>query len=161
MSETLKVVVERTDGFDSIEDQLKKFVLESHKSNMEKSRSTDKRYSEIRTWDEFQHDLKYLNENEAFPAFKNGLKSWVKQKSKRGGAQELSKAMMVVESIVKLGLGKDKLEFFEFEEKGIYKGNNDEDNGNESGKCGDKNPQNGKRKPNNLEKKGQDKMFPL
>ncbi|MBA0783570.1 hypothetical protein Gotri_001264 [Gossypium trilobum] len=75
-----------------------------------------------------------VNENEAFLAFKNGLKSWVRHKLKRGSVQELSKAMIVVESIVKLGLGKDKLEFFEFEERGICRGNHDEDNGDDNGK---------------------------
>ncbi|KAH1032583.1 hypothetical protein J1N35_044757 [Gossypium stocksii] len=36
VSEILKVFVGRTNGFDSIEDQLKDFVLESHETNVDK-----------------------------------------------------------------------------------------------------------------------------
>ncbi|MBA0587256.1 hypothetical protein Gorai_000388 [Gossypium raimondii] len=36
VSEMLTVVVGCTDGFDSLKDQLREFVLESHKTNMEK-----------------------------------------------------------------------------------------------------------------------------
>ncbi|KAH1083213.1 hypothetical protein J1N35_022974 [Gossypium stocksii] len=39
---------------------------------------------------------------------------------------------MVVEFVVKLGLGKDKLEFSKFEERGACEGNHTEDNGNDN-----------------------------
>lgn len=41
-----------------------------------------------------------MNDNEAFLAFKNGLKSWARQKLKR--VPELSKAMTLTESIIRL-----------------------------------------------------------
>ncbi|KAH1057427.1 hypothetical protein J1N35_035492 [Gossypium stocksii] len=61
---------------------------------------------------------------------KNGLKSSARQELERRGVQELSKAMMVAKFMVKLGLGKDKLESFKFEEGDICEGNHEEDNGN-------------------------------
>ncbi|MBA0582055.1 hypothetical protein Gorai_024207 [Gossypium raimondii] len=68
------------------------------------TRSTDKRHSEIGTWEEFQHELKgqfyFICAEEEAQA---------KKELERGGVQELSKAMTIAESMVKLGLGKDKL----------------------------------------------------
>ncbi|MBA0880543.1 hypothetical protein Goshw_011999, partial [Gossypium schwendimanii] len=48
-------------------------------------------------------------EREALLAFQKGLKPWVKQEVEQRSVQKLSEAMTVVESLVKLGLGKDKL----------------------------------------------------
>lgn len=45
----------------------------------------------------------------ALLAFKNGLKSWVRQEVEKGGFQELLKPMTVTKFVIKLGLGKDKL----------------------------------------------------
>ncbi|MBA0879105.1 hypothetical protein Goshw_015940, partial [Gossypium schwendimanii] len=50
-----------------------------------------------------------VTEEEALLAFLNGLKPWVRQEVEQRGVQKLSEAMTVVESVVKLGLGKDKL----------------------------------------------------
>ncbi|MBA0861157.1 hypothetical protein Goshw_025098 [Gossypium schwendimanii] len=128
-------------------------------------RSSDKRHSEIKTWEEFQHELKgqfypkfaeeealvklrwltqrhtvgeYVQEYkelmlqildmtkiEALLAFKNGLKSWVRQELEREGVQELLKAMMIAETVVKLSLGKDMLES---SKKSTIKGDNASDN---------------------------------
>ncbi|MBA0875402.1 hypothetical protein Goshw_014918 [Gossypium schwendimanii] len=50
-----------------------------------------------------------VTEKEALLAFQNGLKLWVRQEVEQRGVEKLSEAMTVVESMVKLGLGKDKL----------------------------------------------------
>ncbi|KAG8474275.1 hypothetical protein CXB51_034116 [Gossypium anomalum] len=41
--------------------------------------------------------------------FSKGLKPWVRQEVEQRGVQKLSEAMTVAESVVKLGVGKDKL----------------------------------------------------
>ncbi|MFQ6643685.1 hypothetical protein Gotur_017712 [Gossypium turneri] len=128
-----------------------------------RGRTTDKRQSEIGTWQEFQCELKgqfYLEfaeekaraklqgitqwgtvgeyvrefkelmlqvsevtEREALLAFQNGLKLWVRQEVEQRGVQKLSEAMTVVESVVKLGLGKVKLGSSKSEERGNNGGN--------------------------------------
>ncbi|KAK5771886.1 hypothetical protein PVK06_048140 [Gossypium arboreum] len=60
--------------------------------------------------------------------------------------------MMVVDSVVKLGLGKDKLESSKSKESGICKGNHEKDNG--SGNCND----GGNGKPRVRKKKTNKKM---
>ncbi|MBA0877144.1 hypothetical protein Goshw_028154 [Gossypium schwendimanii] len=50
-----------------------------------------------------------VTEKETLLAFQNGLKPWVRQEVEQRGVQKLSEAMTVVKSVVKLGLGKDKL----------------------------------------------------
>ncbi|MFQ6656070.1 hypothetical protein Gotur_026336, partial [Gossypium turneri] len=59
------------------------------------------------------------------------------------GVQKLSEAMTVVESVVKLGLGKDKFESSKFEERGVCEMDHNEDivDGNDNGDNG------GNRKP--------------
>lgn len=71
-----------------------------------------------------------VNEKEAFLFFKNRLKPWVSQELKHGGAQELLKVMMIVEFVVKIGLGIDELESFKSKESGDDGGGSEEDIGN-------------------------------
>ncbi|KAH1130007.1 hypothetical protein J1N35_001385 [Gossypium stocksii] len=98
-----------------------------------------------------------VKDNEAFLAFKNGLEMWVRQDLELEGVQELSKAMMVTEPVVKLGLRKDKLKSSNSKEIGICEENHEEDNGNRNDNGGINKPRKGKRKPNNPKKK-RDKM---
>ncbi|KAH1057332.1 hypothetical protein J1N35_035397 [Gossypium stocksii] len=51
-----------------------------------------------------------LSEKDAFFFFMDGLKLWVKQELERRGVQELSKALIVAESLIELVLKKDKFE---------------------------------------------------
>ncbi|MBA0798721.1 hypothetical protein Gohar_009283, partial [Gossypium harknessii] len=79
------------------------------------------------------------------------------QEVEQRGVQKLLEAMTVVESVVKLGLRKDKLGFSKSEERGVCEkghkkdvidGNgNDDNNGNGKPRVGKKKP---KRKMNNL-----------
>ncbi|MFQ6668221.1 hypothetical protein Gotur_033952 [Gossypium turneri] len=64
-----------------------------------------------------------VTEREALLAFQNGLKPWVRQEVEQRSVQKLSEAMTVVESVVKLGLGKDKLGSSKSEERGDNSGN--------------------------------------
>ncbi|MFQ6641416.1 hypothetical protein Gotur_014320 [Gossypium turneri] len=128
-----------------------------------RDRTTDKRQSEIGTWQEFQCELKeqfyqefieeeartklqgikqrgivgeYVREfkevmlqvsdvtdKEALLAFQNGLKPWVRHEVEQRGVQKLSEAMTVVESVVKLGLEKNKLGSSKSEERANNSGN--------------------------------------
>ncbi|MBA0608581.1 hypothetical protein Godav_020779 [Gossypium davidsonii] len=83
-----------------------------------RGRATDKRRCEIRTWQEFQCELKgqfysHFVEKEAR----------TKHEVEQRGVQKLSEAMTVAESMVKLGLRKDKLGSSKFEEMGVHKKN--------------------------------------
>ncbi|MBA0738280.1 hypothetical protein Gogos_011663 [Gossypium gossypioides] len=82
--------------------------------------------------------------------FQNGLKPWVRQEAEQRGVQKLSEAMMVVESVVKLGLWEDKLGSSKSEERGVCEKDHKEDivdgNGN-SDNSGNGKPQVGKKKP--------------
>ncbi|KAH1031269.1 hypothetical protein J1N35_043443 [Gossypium stocksii] len=82
-------------------------------------------------------------------AIKNRLKPWVRHKVEQRGVQKLSEAMMVIEAVVKLGLGKDKLGSSKFEEKGIREKDHKEDNvdGNGNGNNGGNRFRVGKKKP--------------
>ncbi|MFQ6656485.1 hypothetical protein Gotur_026572, partial [Gossypium turneri] len=126
------------------------------------TRTTDKRQGEIGTWQEFQlgeyvREFKKLmlqvsevTEREALLAFQNGLKPWVRQEKEQRGVQKLSEAMTVVESVVKLGLGKDKLGSSKSEERGVCEMNHKEDivDGNGNGdNDGNGKPRVGKKKP--------------
>ncbi|MBA0765308.1 hypothetical protein Gotri_014527, partial [Gossypium trilobum] len=74
----------------------------------------------------------------------------ITQRGTVGSVQKLSEAMTVVESIVKLGLGKDKLRSSKFEERGVYETDHKEDvvDGNGNGdNSGNGKPQVGKKKP--------------
>ncbi|MFQ6634026.1 hypothetical protein Gotur_011566 [Gossypium turneri] len=100
-----------------------------------RDRNTDKRQCEIGTWQEFQCELKgqfYPNFiKEEARAKLQGLTQrgilWVKQEIEQRGVQKLSKAMTLAESVVKLGLGKDKLRSLKSEERGVCKKNHKED----------------------------------
>ncbi|KHG07100.1 hypothetical protein F383_33526 [Gossypium arboreum] len=97
-----------------------------------------------------------VTEKEALLAFQEGLKPWVKQEVEQRGVQKLSEAMTVAESVVKLGLGKDKLGSSKSKEKGVCEGNHKEDNkdGNYNGNNG------GNRKPRKCPKKSALKKKP-
>ncbi|KAG8480150.1 hypothetical protein CXB51_024940 [Gossypium anomalum] len=115
-----------------------------------RGRTTDKRQGKTRTWQEFQCELKgqfypKFAEEEARTKLQRitqwgtiGLKPWVRQEVEQRGVQKLSEAMMVAKSVVKLGLGKDKLGSFQSEERSVRKkdhkgdivdGNGNDDNG--------------------------------
>ncbi|MBA0819043.1 hypothetical protein Gohar_021545, partial [Gossypium harknessii] len=89
-------------------------------------------------------------EKESLLAFQNGLKPWVKQEVEQRGVQKLSKAMTVVESVVKLGLGKYKLGSSKFKERGVCEKDHKKDvvngNGNDDD-SGNRKPRLGKKKP--------------
>ncbi|MBA0762509.1 hypothetical protein Gotri_012109 [Gossypium trilobum] len=75
----------------------------------------------------------------------------ITQRGTVGGVQKLSESMMVVESVVKLGLGKDKLGSSKPKERGACEKDLKEDvvhiNGNDDN-CGNGKPRVGKKKPN-------------
>ncbi|MBA0730996.1 hypothetical protein Golax_004566, partial [Gossypium laxum] len=84
--------------------------------------TTNKRQSEIGTWQEFQCELK----EQFYPEFikeearakLQGITQW---DIVGEGVQKLSEAMTVVESVVKLGLEKDKLGSSKSEERAYVK----------------------------------------
>ncbi|MFQ6662378.1 hypothetical protein Gotur_030229, partial [Gossypium turneri] len=90
-----------------------------------------------------------VTEKEALLAFQNGLKTWVKQEVEQKSVQKLLEAMMVAESLVMLGLEKDKLGSSKSEEKSVCEKDHKEDvvDGNDNGDNG------GNRKPRVGEKK--------
>ncbi|MFQ6653667.1 hypothetical protein Gotur_024943 [Gossypium turneri] len=91
-----------------------------------------------------------VTEREALLAFQNGLRRWVRQEVEQRGVQKLSEAMTVVESVVKLGLGKDKLRSSKSEERGVCERDHKEDivDGNGNGdNGGNGKPRVGKKKP--------------
>ncbi|MBA0817532.1 hypothetical protein Gohar_021280 [Gossypium harknessii] len=91
-----------------------------------------------------------VTKKEVLLAFQNGLKPWGKQEVEQRGIQKLSEAMTVVESMVKLGLGKNKLGSSKSEKRGVCKKNHNEDvDGNSNGdNSSNGKPQVGKKKPN-------------
>ncbi|MFQ6632127.1 hypothetical protein Gotur_008687 [Gossypium turneri] len=104
----------------------------------------------VQEFKELMLQVSDVTEREALLAFQNGLKSWVRQEVEQRGVQKLSEAMTVVESIVKLGLRKDKLESFKSEERGGCEMDHKEDivNGNGNGdNSGNGKPRVGKKKP--------------
>ncbi|KAK5838283.1 hypothetical protein PVK06_007011 [Gossypium arboreum] len=82
---------------------------------------------------------------------KMSLDSTMDKEVEQRGVQKLSKAMKVAVSVVKLGLGKDKLGSSKSEERGVCEGNHKEDTdeyGNGSGNNGGNGkPRVGKKKP--------------
>ncbi|MFQ6640266.1 hypothetical protein Gotur_014763 [Gossypium turneri] len=87
---------------------------------------------------------------EALLTFQNGLKPWVRQEVEQRGVQKLSEAMTVVVSVIKLGLGKDKLGSSKSEERGVCEMDHKEDivDGNGNGdNSGNGKPRVGKKKP--------------
>ncbi|KAH1129903.1 hypothetical protein J1N35_001281 [Gossypium stocksii] len=104
----------------------------------------------VREFRELILQVSNVTENEALLAFQEGLKLWIRQEVKQRGIQKLSKAMTIVESVVKLGLRKDKLGSSEFEERGVCEGyhKEDKDNGNgNDNNSGNGKPRVGKKKP--------------
>ncbi|MFQ6631426.1 hypothetical protein Gotur_009423 [Gossypium turneri] len=102
-----------------------------------------------REFNELMVQVSDVTEKEALLAFQNGLKPWVRQKMEQRGVQKLLEAMTVVESVVKLGLRKDKFGSSKLEERGVcekdYKedvdGNgNDDNSGNGKSRVGKKKP---------------------
>ncbi|MFQ6631429.1 hypothetical protein Gotur_009423, partial [Gossypium turneri] len=100
-----------------------------------------------REFNELMVQVSDVTEKEALLAFQNGLKPWVRQKMEQRGVQKLLEAMTVVESVVKLGLRKDKFGSSKLEERGVcekdYKedvdGNgNDDNSGNGKSRVGKK-----------------------
>ena len=71
----------------------------------------------VREFKELMLQISDVTDEEALLAFQKGLKPWVRQEVEQRGVQKLSEAMMVAESVVKLGLGKDKLGPSKFEER--------------------------------------------
>ncbi|MBA0775480.1 hypothetical protein Gotri_010624, partial [Gossypium trilobum] len=132
---------------DNLREQSKDFVAMCFTSNRDKEearaklqgitqRGTVGEY--VREFKELKLQVSDVIEKEALLTFQNGLKPWVRQEVEQRGVQKLSKAMMVVESVVKLSLGKDKLGSSNFEEKCVCKrdhkedvvdGNDNDDNG--------------------------------
>ncbi|MFQ6652000.1 hypothetical protein Gotur_024079, partial [Gossypium turneri] len=125
-------------------------------------RTTDKRQSEIGTWQEFQLgeyvrefrelmlQVANVTDEEALLAFQKGLKLWVRQEVEQRGVQKLLEAMTVVESVMKLGQGKDKLGSSKSDGKGVCEMDHKEDrvNGNGNGdNGGNGKPRVGKKKP--------------
>ncbi|MFQ6626343.1 hypothetical protein Gotur_005960 [Gossypium turneri] len=123
----------------------------------EKGRAKLQGISQRGTVEEYVQEFKELmlqvsdvTEEEALLAFQKGLKSWVRQEVEQRGVQKLSEAMTVAESVVKLGLGKDKLGPSKSEEKGVCEMDHKEDivdgNGNDDN-GGNGKPRVGKKKP--------------
>ncbi|MFQ6659652.1 hypothetical protein Gotur_028462 [Gossypium turneri] len=104
----------------------------------------------VREFKELMLQVSDVTDEEALLAFQNGLKPWVRQEVEQRGVQKLSEAMMVVESMVKLGLGKDKLGSSKSEERGVCEMDHKEDiiDGNGNGdNNGNGKPRAGKKKP--------------
>ncbi|KAG8500951.1 hypothetical protein CXB51_002950 [Gossypium anomalum] len=105
----------------------------------------------VREFKELMLQVSDVTEREAMLAFQEGLKPWVRQEVEQRGVQKLWEAMTVAVSVVKLGLGKDKLGSSKSEERGVCEGNHKEDT-DEYGKgngdnCGNGKPRVGKKKP--------------
>ncbi|MFQ6666460.1 hypothetical protein Gotur_032799, partial [Gossypium turneri] len=79
-----------------------------------------------------------VTEKEALLVFQNGLKPWVRQEMEQRDVQKLLEAITIVESVVELGLGKDKLGSSKCEEKGVCENEHKEDvvDGNGNGENG-------------------------
>ncbi|KAK8312961.1 hypothetical protein V6Z11_D01G077600 [Gossypium hirsutum] len=104
----------------------------------------------VQEFKELMLQVSDVTDEEALLAFQKGLKSWVRQEVEQRGIQKLSEAMTVVEFVVKLGLGKDKLGSSKSEEKGVCEMDHKEDivdgNGNDDN-GGNRKPRVGKKKP--------------
>ncbi|KAK5841938.1 hypothetical protein PVK06_004264 [Gossypium arboreum] len=105
----------------------------------------------VREFKKLMLQVSDVTEREAMLAFQEGLKPWVRQEVEQRGVQKLSEAMTVAVSVVKLGLGKDKLGSSKSEKKGVCEGNHKEDTdeyGNGNGNNGGNGkPRVGKKKP--------------
>ncbi|MFQ6626994.1 hypothetical protein Gotur_005528 [Gossypium turneri] len=104
----------------------------------------------VQEFKELMLQVSNVIEEEALLAFQKGLKPWVRQEMEQRGVQKLSEAMTVVESVVKLGLGKGKLGSSKSEERGVCEMDHKEDivDGNGNGdNGGNGKPRVGKKKP--------------
>ncbi|KAK8263617.1 hypothetical protein V6Z12_D12G053800 [Gossypium hirsutum] len=104
----------------------------------------------VREFKELMLQVSDVTDEEALLAFQKGLKPWVRQEVEQRGVQKLSEAMKVVESVGKLGLGKDKLGSSKSEERGVCEMDHKEDivDGNGNGNNGGNGkPRVGKKKP--------------
>ncbi|KAK8283959.1 hypothetical protein V6Z12_D08G128200 [Gossypium hirsutum] len=104
----------------------------------------------VREFKELMLQVSDVTDEEALLAFQKGLKPWVRQEVEQRGVQKLSEAMTVVESVGKLGLGKDKLGSSKSEERGVCEMDHKEDivDGNGNGvNSGNGKPRVGKKKP--------------
>ncbi|MFQ6630592.1 hypothetical protein Gotur_009813 [Gossypium turneri] len=104
----------------------------------------------VQEFKELMLQVSDVTEEEALLTVQKGLKPWVRQEVEQRGVQKLSEAMRVVESVVKLGLRKDKLGSSKSEEKGVCEMDHKEDivDGNGNGdNGGNGKPRVGKRKP--------------
>ncbi|MFQ6636400.1 hypothetical protein Gotur_012715 [Gossypium turneri] len=92
----------------------------------------------VQEFKELMLQVSDVTEEQALLAFQKGLKPWVRQEVEQRGVQKLSEAMTVAESMVKLGLGKDKLGSSKSEERGVREMDHKEDivNGNGNGDNG-------------------------
>ncbi|MBA0754149.1 hypothetical protein Gogos_020990, partial [Gossypium gossypioides] len=104
----------------------------------------------VREFKELMLQVSDVTEKETLLTFQNGLKPWVRQEVEQKGVLKLSEAITVVESVVKLGLGKDKLESSKSVERGVCEMDHKEDivdgNGNDNN-SGNGKPRVGKKKP--------------
>ena len=104
----------------------------------------------VQEFKELMLQISDVTDEEALLAFQKGLKPWVRQEVEQRGVQKLSEAMTVVESVVKLGLGKDKLGSSKSDGRGGCERDHKEDrvNGNDNGdNGGNGKPRVGKKKP--------------
>ncbi|XP_052483730.1 uncharacterized protein LOC128039297 [Gossypium raimondii] len=111
----------------------------------------------VQEFKELMLQVSDVTDEEALLAFQKGLKPWVRQEVEQRGVQKLSEAMTVVEAVVKLGLGKDKLGSSKSEERGVSEMDHKEDRVNGNGNHdngGNGKPRVGKKKP----KKKRDKL---
>ncbi|MFQ6651999.1 hypothetical protein Gotur_024079 [Gossypium turneri] len=104
----------------------------------------------VREFRELMLQVANVTDEEALLAFQKGLKLWVRQEVEQRGVQKLLEAMTVVESVMKLGQGKDKLGSSKSDGKGVCEMDHKEDrvNGNGNGdNGGNGKPRVGKKKP--------------
>ncbi|KAL1074424.1 hypothetical protein V6Z11_D11G288400 [Gossypium hirsutum] len=112
----------------------------------------------VREFSELMLQISDLSEKEAFFSFTDGLKPWAKQELQRRGVRELTKAMMVAESIVELAPRRDRFETSKPNRRGnggYHEEGEDGQSydGNGSSSDGDRKPRNGKWRPNSPKEK--------
>ncbi|MFQ6649672.1 hypothetical protein Gotur_022897 [Gossypium turneri] len=104
----------------------------------------------VREFRELMLQVANVTDEAVLLAFQKGLKPWVRQEVEQRGVQKLSEAMTVVESVMKLGQGKDKLGSSKSDGTGVCEMDHKEDrvNGNGNGdNGGNGKPRVGKKKP--------------
>ncbi|MBA0817533.1 hypothetical protein Gohar_021280, partial [Gossypium harknessii] len=140
------------EALDGVEDRqfYLQFFEEEARAKVARDNTTGHSGGYIREFKELMLQVLEVTKKEVLLAFQNGLKPWGKQEVEQRGIQKLSEAMTVVESMVKLGLGKNKLGSSKSEKRGVCKKNHNEDvDGNSNGdNSSNGKPQVGKKKPN-------------